>query len=273
MPSIAPPRFEWHDLPSTPHDKNRSFAIYTPQIELQQDIVLPDLAVTWAESPKYVRDVERVKESLQGYKLRHHEKAGQGRLFYYGKVLTEEERVTPFLEWPVRRMHFWPTVLLKLWFEQTTAVPLSGPNADGSIATTPRLLDRAKYRDGDSYPTTFIIRQYLSDEPWPSSRFKTVIPLTDSVRWNFLSNQGSFPECLHPKCTFPSFQTTGSVLFGAGTESSEIGGDIVAQEFPATPMEDWEKYVVEVSTNHILGQWFYEEIIALPPIDDREVTT
>ena len=202
MPSIAPPRFEWHDLPSTPHDKNRSFAIYTPQIELQQDIVLPDLAVTWAESPKYVRDVERVKESLQGYKLRHHEKAGQGRLFYYGKVLTEEERGTPFLEWPVRRMHFWPTVLLKLWFEQTNAVPLSGPNADGSIATTPRLLDRAKYRDGDSYPTTFIIRQYLSDEPWPSSRFKTILPMTDSVRWNFLSNQGSFPECLHPKCTF-----------------------------------------------------------------------
>lgn len=263
MPSIAPPRFEWHDLPSTPHDKNRSFAIYTPQIELQQDIVLPDLAVTWAESPKYVRDVERVKESLQGYKLRHHEKAGQGRLFYYGKVLTEEERVTPFLEWPVRRMHFWPTVLLKLWFEKTT----------DAITGREYLLDRAKYRDGDSYPTTFIIRQFLSDEPWPQERFSRIFPLTDSVRWNFLSNQGSFPECLHPKCEYPSFQTPGSVLFGAGTVGNLPTTELVKQEYPATTMEDWEKYSVEISTNRVLGQWFYEEIIALPPIDDREVTT
>lgn len=276
MPSIAPPRFEWHDLPPTPYNKERAFAIFAPQIETQQDIVLPDLGVTWAGSPKYVRDVERVtKEALQAYKLRWHQKAGQGRQFFYGRALTDEERLVPYHEWRVRRPHYWPTVLLKLWFEIAGAdmPPLSARGADNEIRETPRILDHARFRDGGEFPTTFIIRHYWSDEPWPISAFNGIIPMTDTVRWDFLSNQGAFPESLHGECAFPSFQTPGSVLFGAGTKETEIGSDLVAQKYDATPMEDWEQYKVEVTPREIFGMWFREDIIALPPIDDREART
>jgi hypothetical protein len=264
MPSLAPPRFEWHDLPCTAYNKNRAFAIYTPKIETMQDIVLPDLGVTWTGSPDYVKKVERVRSGLKDWKLRYHAKAGQGRMWYYGYPQSEDERFTPFRQWPVRRMHYWPTVLLKLWFEVYT------DSNDGE-----HLLDHAKFRDGDTYPTTFIIRQFLSDEPWPKERFSRIMPITDSVRWNFLSNQGSFPECLHPRCEFPSFRTPGEVLFNAGTVGDNldaIAEELESQVFPATPMTDWEKYAVEITTQQVLGQWFYEEIIALPPIDDREIT-
>lgn len=270
MPSIAPPRFQWHDLPCTPHNGERCYSIFVPQRDLNQDPELPVLGSVWSACPDWLQAVERVIPPLQGYKLRWHEKLEAGRLFYFGKVKTEAERQAPFLEWRVRRMHYWPTVLLKLWFETTSAMPLSGVGGDGNIVTAPRIFDRMKLRDGGQFPTMFVIRHYLSDEKWPDVVFGRIAPITDTVRWSFLGNSGQSPECLHPRVTIPSFMAGGQVLYGAGTAQTEIGGDLAQQEFPATAMEDWESYVVESTTTQVMGQWFREEVVALPPIDDRE---
>jgi hypothetical protein len=271
MPSIAPPRFQWHDLPSTPHTGERAYSIFVPENETQQGRDLPELGTLWSACPDWLQKVERVIAPLQAYKLTWHAQAGTGRVFYFGKVKTDEERRTPYFEQRVRRLHYWPTVLLKQWFNQDNTIPLSGLKADGTVGTLPRVFEHSIIRKGGQMPTTFLIRHYLSDEPFPPSFCTRLFPLTDRVAWNFQGSSGSYGDCLHPKITYPcSTVGTGNVLFGAGTTEVEIGAEGQKQVFPATTMEDWEKYTAEFTPNQVLGQWWAEEVVALPPIDDRE---
>lgn len=264
MPSLNHPLFKWEDLPCTPYNGLRAFTIYVQTCELDQTKVLPSLGVTWLQSPGWVRIVQAVKPELQGYILRMQTQAGEGRLFTYGPVLTPQQRNTPFrAPYHKRQQQYWPTVLTKLWFEKHT------------VNDVEVLLDRDKHRVGQTYPTVFETREYFSDIPWERSKYSKSFPLTDTVSWNLGPNKGSFPECLHPDCAFPSQQltTTGSVLYGAGTvvSAAEIGVDLIQQQYPATSMTDWEAYIAEVQTIEVLGMWHIIEIWALPPIDDREI--
>ncbi len=261
MPSINT-NFDWVD---TPNPAERAFSITAkegPQDEL------PDFnagVVYWSDCPKWIKSAEAVPLSLQGYTLVNAMKADyQKRSFIFGKTRTDLERNTPFQVSWVKRMQFWPTVLLKLWFEQGN-LSLSSTPADGSVVHT-----RRKTRDGAMYPTWFKTSRFLSERPWPRSSNKSPTPITDTIHWSFDGSAGSIPECLHPGCRFPRFQSSGKVLFGAGTPEVEIGGDAMAQEFPATPMTDWEVYPVEDTTQNIGGFWFRELVEAYPPIDDRE---
>jgi len=263
MASIDTPKFQWHDLPCTPYNGNRIFSIFTPESENKQELTLPPLYVTWADSPPWIRTVERVNPPLQDYVLYMHQKAGNGRLFFYGKALTEKERQTPYRTTYERRMQFWPTVLLKLWFDVIT-----------DDAGNESYRDHSKFRDGQTYPTVFQINYYQSDIQWTKERFSRLFPLTETVRWNFSSDQGSFPESLHPRVVFPAStqEPTRRQLFGVGTSGVSIGNDYIEEVYAATPMEDWEKYAVEITKQDTLGQYDYTEVIALPPIDDREAT-
>jgi len=267
MPSIGPPRFKWEELPCTPWNQLRAFTIYVPTCETDQTKTLPSLGVTWSDSPAWIKNVEAITvPALKTYVLRMQTQAGEGRLFTYGPVLTQVDRDTPFRPpYHKRQQYYWPTVLSKLWFERHA---VSGQEV---------ILDRDKHRVGQTYPTVFETREYFSDVPWDKLKFSKLFPITDTVSWNMGSNKGSFPECLHPDCAFPSQQltTTGSVMYGAGTVASDadIGYDLVQQQYPATPMTDWERYVVDVQTFSVLGMWHMIETWALPPIDDREVQT
>ncbi len=260
MPSLAPPKFSWQDLPGTENHGRRAFTIYVESCETDPTKVpLPELGVTWKNSPSWVKNAEQVALGLQGYTLKTHGASGAGRVFTYGPVLTEVERTTPYYTEEEVRQQFWPTVLQKLWFTKNK--------------TTGGLTDHSKYRVGNTYPTTARIKHYISDKKWPKRRFNRPFPLTDTVKWTMPTNSGSFPECLHPYCRFPTQQSTESTEFGLGTIQTEIGGDLIAQEFPATTMEDWESYEAEILVNKVAGFWHYVVTELLPPIDDREITT
>ncbi len=265
MPSIAPPLFEWHDLPSTPYTGDRVFAIFTPKSELNPNYTVPLVGqgvanITWQQSPDYVRTVQEIKGSYRNWVLRMHQKAGDGRLWFYGRELSETERTTPYLIETECRMVFWPTVLLKLWIEQTG----ESPNIT--------YRDHSKYRDGNTYPTTVRIKHYLTDVQWGKGRFSRVYPLTGSIRANYPSLQVSFPECLHPEVNFPAVQDepTRAVVFGAGTADTEVGSDYVKEHFDATPMTDWGRYDAEIVKSQVMGHYAYDVTEMQPPIDDRE---
>lgn len=260
MPSLAPPKFSWQDLPCTEYNGLRAFTIFVDACETDPTKAsLPKLGVTWDFSPAWVKGVERVATALQGYTLKAHSASGTGRVFTYGPVLTETERKTPFYVEEETRQQFWPTVLQKLWFTKDSS--------------TGAVTDHAKFRVGNTYPTTVRIKHYISDQKWPKSRFTRSFPLTDTVKWSIPGNSGSFPECLHPVCRFDTRQSSESTLFGQGTTATEIGGDSVVQEFPATTMEDWGRYEAEIQANKVMGFWHYVVTEFLPPIDDREATT
>lgn len=270
MPSIAPPKFEWHDLPCTPYNGNRVFAIYTEDTEYLQNNMVPNIGpdatpITWLQSPDYVRAVETVKIELRSWILRMHQKAGTGRLWFYSRELTEQERRTPYYVEHVRRQLFWPTVLIKQWFEAVK-------DESGAITT---VRPHSKHRDGQTYPTTIEIRHYQADVPWKKARVTRAFPLTETVPYNLYGVEGSFPECLHPVMNYPATQgePTREVLFGAGTTEVEVGGDFVNEHYDATPMQDWEKYPLEITKSDVLGQYDYTEVMAIPPIDDRESQT
>lgn len=271
MPSIQPPLFEWHDLPSTPYTGDRVFSIFVPECETDPTLEVPvigtrstDPVTTWLTSPDWVKKRQSVKPELRDYVLRMHQKAGQGRLFFYGRALSEAERITPYLVEDERRMQFWPTVLLKLWLEGAT-------DANGNVTYQ----DHSKYRDGNTYPTVARISHYLSDVQWPKSRFSRIYPLTDSIRASYDTLNINFPECLHPDVRFPAINKdeSRSILFGAGTVDTVVGNDFTNEFFPATPMTDWGKYEAEVVKNQTMGHYAYAITEFLPPIDDREVTS
>ena len=261
MPSINS-NFDWVD---TPNATERAFTITAKE---GVNDMIPDFynnVVLWSDCPQWIKKAEAIPETLQGYTLVNTAKAGyQTRLFTFGKTRTQQERDTPFQVTWVKRMNFWPTVLLKLWFEEGNLALSTNP-ADGNTLHT-----RSKSRDGAMYPTWFKTSRFLSERPWPRTMHKSPTPITDSINWSFDGSTGSFPECLHPDCRFPRFQTSGNVIYGAGTAEVEIGSDLMAQEFPATSMTDWEVYPVEDTVQNINGFWFRELVEAYPPIDDRE---
>lgn len=269
MPSINS-NFDWVD---TPNPAERGFSITAKEGPNDE---LPDFNTRtfyWRDCPQWIKRAEAVPESLQGYTLVHALKADyQKRTFIFGRTRSETERNTPFqISW-VKRTYHWPTVLLKLWFEKGN-LPLTAQTDIMSVATAARTHPRMKIRDGAEYPTWFKISRFLSEVPWPKRENRSPTPITDSPNWSFDGSSGSIPECLHPGCRFPRYQTSGQVIFGAGTPESEVSGDLVAQEFPATPMTDWERHPVEDSTQNLNGFWFRELVEAFPPIDDRESTS
>ena len=264
MPSINT-NFDWVD---TPNPTERAFTITAK--EGVSDMI-PDFynnVVLWRDCPAWIKNAETIPESLQGYTLVNAAKADyQKRTFTFGKTRTVQERNKAYhVEWELRPKD-WPTVLYKLWFEEGN-LPITAVDENGKIQTSKRLHDRSKFRRGAVYPTWHKISRFLSERPFP--KVQHVSPITDSIHYSFDGISGGFPDCLHPDCRFPQVQTSGKVVFGAGTTGVEIGGDLVAQEYPATNMTDWEKHVIEDSRYQVGGMYFRQLVEAYPPIDDRE---
>lgn len=259
--------FDWHD---TPDPTQRIFSVVAK--EPPTALTIPDLlnsTVTWATCPKWIKEAEKVPSSLQGWRLVHAQKAGfQQRMFFFAETRTPLQRRTHFDETWTKRPFGWPTVLLKLWAEEGR-IPLSGVDTAGDIISEASLLTRTKYKPGGMYPTWFRIRHYLSEQRFPRSSSQRV-PITDSIHWEFDGLRGGFPECLHPGVTVPNDSTTGRVLFGFGTPSVEIGGDIISQKYPPTNMRDWESYVLEDDRRPVMGIMEHRIIVeAFPPTDFR----
>lgn len=265
MPATS--TFDWID---TPKPTERAFKITAKEDPSDQ---IPDFInqrITWATCPGWIKKAETVPVSLQGYTLVHAAKAGfQTRNFFFAKTRTTAERRTPFETTWVTRPFPWPTVLLKLWAEEGV-IPVSALAADGEIQSVGGTLFRDRHRPGGSYPTLFRIQHFLSERPFPKKRHLTPIP--DSISWEWDGVRGSFPSCLHPGVVVTNQYTTGNVVFGFGTPTKEIGGDLVSQEYPPTDMEDWESHVIEDTRNNVLGTLQHRIVVkAYPPIDDREV--
>ncbi len=265
MPSINA-NFDWVD---TPNPTERAFSITAK--EGVHDMI-PDFlnhVVLWADCPQWIKKAEAIPESLQGYTLVNAMKADyQKRTFIFGKTRTPEERSKPYhVEWELRPKD-WPTVLYKLWFEEGQ-IPLSGTDGEGKFLSTKSLLERSKFRRAGVYPTWHKISRFLAERPF--AKVQHLTPITDTIQYSFDGLNGGFPDCLHPDCRFPQVQGSSSrVVFGAGTPGVEIGGDIVAQFYPATNMTDWEKHVIEDSRYPVSGMYFRQLVEAYPPIDDRE---
>ncbi len=263
--AIIDQNFDWVD---TPNPAERCFSITAKEDALSEIPDFLNTVVLWSDCPQWIKRAEVVPPALQGYTLVHALKAGyQQRTFIFGRTRSVAERSTPFhVEWE-KRPKDWPTVLYKLWFEEGN-LPISAPDAEGELQFAKRLHKRSKYRQGAVYPTWHKISRFLAERPFAKTR--SVTPITDSIEFSFDGIKGGFPDCLHPGCRFPQFQTSGKVVFGAGTPSVEVGGDIVAQEYPPTNMTDWEKHVVEDSRYQVSGMYFRQLVEAYPPVDDRE---
>lgn len=271
---IRPPAIVNFDFWDTPHPVEQGFMIEagqkidsTPLVDYTKEIVL------FSNLPAWVTHNAQVPTSLQGYRLVHAEKSGlMTRRFYFARVTTPEERKTPIKKerW-TKRMWPWPTVLLKLWAEKGI-IPNTSVDASGNLVSTDSLHERVRYRKGDSYPTWFRITEYMSEAGFGKEGSLQIVPITDSIHWSFDGFSGSFPDCMHPGVQVPNRQMSGQVLFGFGTPTKEVGGDIVSQDYPPTPMEDWEDYVIEDDRKVVMGLMEHRTLVeAYPPIDDREV--
>jgi hypothetical protein len=242
------------DFWDTPNPTERGFVITAKEDNLADTI--PDFlntVVLWSSCPAWVKRAFEVRGDFQTYRLVHAVKAGfQQRSFYFAKVRTDTERSTHFAESWVKRPFSWPTVLLKLWAEEGR-IPLSAVDSAGKIFSEPSKLVRSRYKPGGMYPTWFRIRHYLSEKPFPRSQSQR-IPITDAIHWEFDGMRGGFPECLHPGVTVPNDSTTGAVVFGFGTPSVPVGGDIVQQSYPPTNFKDWpDRYVLEDDRRQVMG--------------------
>lgn len=272
--------FDFFDLPDP---RERGFVIVADEKDLGHplpDFLNLDSPVLYSHLEasadyKWITHGSTVVGDLRSYRLIHAAKAGKmKRSFYFCPARTEEQRETAIGKdrW-VKRPWSWPTVLLKLLFEKGK-LPLSAITSAGDIETAARVHPQARYRPGNQYPTWFRIRKFWSDEPFEKNDMH-LLPTTDAVSWAFDGSSGSFPECLHPGCRFPTINGTGEIIPNAGTiDTDEIGAELDVKEFPPTPMTDWEPYVLEDTRREIIPDGLAELRIlveAFPPIDDREI--
>lgn len=261
--------FDWFD---TPTPTERGFVVTAG--ENDQDCDIPDFlntVVLFSDCPSWITHGAQVIQALQGYRLIHAAKSGRlKRDFYFGRVRTDEERATKFHESWEKRPFSWPTVLLKLWAEEGR-IPLQSVNAAGDIDQQASRLVRTRYKQGAMYPTWFRTRHFLSEKPFPRASRQRV-PITDSIHWEFDGMRGGFPECLHPGVTIPNDATSAAVIWGFGTQSVEIGSDIIQQDYPATIMHDWDNYVLEDTRRKVVGLLMEHRIVVdvFPPSDFRE---
>lgn len=265
----SPRNFDYFD---TPNPTERGFTVEADESNII-DSPLPDFindVVTWEQCPRWIRHGCEVEGELRGYRLIHTQKSGQlKRVFYFARVRSDEERLKHFHESWIKRPFSWPTVLLKLWAEYGR-IPLSAVDTEGNILNEPSRLVRTRYKPGGMFPTWMRTRHYLSEKPFPKSSSQRV-PITDSIHWEFDGMRGGFPECLHPGVVVPNDSTTGAVVFGFGTPTVSIAGDMIQQKYPPTNMHDWQRYVLEDSRNKVVGLMMEHRIVVevFPPTEFR----
>jgi len=189
--------------------------------------------------------------------------------YWFAKPKSELERNTPYKEEAGRSRHYeWPAVLHGILFAEDRDFPVEVQTGVNLTTLRPRLVARVA-----KTPRTFalcrtVVKSYLSPTPFrPPQRPQ---PATSEVEW-VINGQAERLECLHEQLTLPAAGGNWSPKFTVGQVK---GLPTELRIFPATPLVDWEPFVVSQSHDQRESDGLYELVEEwLMPPDRAERTS
>jgi len=192
-------------------------------------------------------------------------KEGDDLWFYFGKPKTTAEKNTPFRTYWGNRQYTWPAVLEDLYAVQTTEFPQSANNGT-SVATTPSIFPRYKYRPQVPYNSLIKVEQFISPTPWNPQDLQHAQPVPTDVNGSYVGVSMNYERCLHGTMKFAEKVPAASIVFGVGlTTPPPNRMSNGTQIFPATNFIDWSEFTIEDGVSIVNGMQIRERVTIYPP--------
>lgn len=205
------------------------------------------------------------------------ENAELGMWLYYAKNKTPAEANTPYRTYYSTRSHFWPAVLEDLFLVYTRTFPESvvtavdpGTGFD-TVATTPRLFPRFRFRPGVSYNSKVRIDLYQSPRQWEPGSMVSIQPVPTNIDAQYINVNVNFEQCLHPDVVFEEQVPGARILSQTGVLQAPASRKPWRQFFPATNFIDWGVFVFSDQQQFRNGVWGREKVTIYPPPKPEEV--
>lgn len=177
---------------------------------------------------------------------------GNGKMMMlFVKVMSDEERNTPFRTISSFGNHRWPPILLSLEL-------LASSTFSGAYPQTNYFV-REQYIPDVSEGTRFITEEFFSDIPYTIPKYK--VPIPQSVSYDVQGVRGSFPECLHDDIRINPTRTFNVITQITGNAPP---GTIGGQFFPATNFPEWATYIMSDDSDFQNG-YYRKRIRVIPP--------
>ena len=265
------PRWQLH---RTPSPSESGFSVTISMDDAARDVVKLDAfkAGSLFQNFPIIPETYLAKPDKFGlYRYISKEEIGQSHLrYHFCRSKTPDEIATPFRSYSVLEPYDWLPVLTFLEFTQDRGAPLSQNTTDTSgrqgTVIIPRWLVRRGYVHGQRINTTILIREYLSDVPYPDGLLATDEPLGTEVSWNLVGSSGTTGRCLHDEVKVPSQGGPYAVIDNAGNpESGTATGQKDAQYFSRTNAARWQDF----ETNQVKfeqGQFHRIQYIYIAPV-------
>jgi len=182
--------------------------------------------------------------------------------FFFGQDKTDAEKRTP---WKTHdgdgQTYEWPRVVRGILFAEDTDFPVEVRTGVNLTTEQPRLRARLNETERTFAHCRTVLKYYQAP-----TEFKVparVQPATSRLRW-VINGDEDEADCLHPTLTLPAAGSRWSVRYNAG--ASLPGVPSAQRTFPATPMQDWQPFVIRSThRQHPSGVWEYIEEWIIPP--------
>lgn len=262
----------------TPSPEEFSFSIRVPDRKINTGLLLKPgstlisaqtaakngTAATTYSQFLWAVNQERVAEEFASYVYLKCEKQGADyTTFYFGKARTDAERNTPFAQYRDNRQYTWPAVLEDLYIISSTVQQYI--NTGSGTDAVARYLPRYKYRPAVSYNSRIIVRQYLSEIPWPDGAMEHEQPVPTDINADFIGLNINFERCLHDTARFRELTPGAQIVYGAGIVNPPLDRSLGGQLFPATNFTDWQDFFIEDRQQQVNGLWLRESVQIFPP--------
>lgn len=262
----------------TPNPEEFSFSIRVPDRKFNESLLLKPgsslvsaqtAAINHSTATTYAKflwavNQERVNEAFSDYVYLKCEKSSADYItFFFGKQRTEQERNTPFSAYRDNRQYTWPSVLEDLYIISSTVQQYI--NTGSGTDTAPRYLPRYKFRPSVSYNSRIIVRQYLSEIPWPDGDLEHEQPVPTDINADYIGLNINFERCLHAAARFRETTPGAAIVYGVGMIEPPLDRSLQGQLFPATNFIDWQDFYIEDRQQQVNGLWLRESVQIFPP--------
>jgi hypothetical protein len=170
--------------------------------------------------------------------------------FIWNPPITEEQRLTPFLDYNDTKAHPWPDVVVSMGLIIDSA-------GDRKMSV--------KKKPGGTYETKCRIRHYVSDAPFSDYALKTNEPVVSDLDWWFLAGSyiqtGTVQNCLHPLVVFP--HKARLEIDCTPTTPDPLNG--TQKVYPPTNHIDWIPHTISCNVTEDNGLFHLVKTDVYPP--------
>lgn len=229
--------------------------VVRPDLVLTEGLAYRDLPINHALKPEvnlwgdYL--LTKVVDGPPGY-----------HYYFFAKPKTDLQKRTPYYDEPGDGRHYqWPTVLHGILFAEDMEFPVERRTLPNVTLELPRLVARVNKTDEAFALCATRVKKYLA--PTAFRQPERIQPTTSELEW-VINGRAERLSCLHPTIALPAAGRDWNMKYSVGRVP---GLPADTRTFPATPMIDWEPFVISRQHRQRDADGLYEliEEWVLPP--------